>query len=99
MAQDDWVLFFAEAVKRQRRGPVSAEPGIDSDRDLVCDAHGGARAEGASERRAWNVAVGAYLQRHPGSGVHKAERMVTCLIRPRETWQPDGAQGAEGQAD
>lgn len=102
MAKDDWVLFFAEAVKRQQR-QTATHPGgpVRSDQDLVLDARDSALADGACERRAWNAAVGAYLQRHPETSLFKAERMVSCLIRPCETGdqlsapsptpRPDGA--------
>jgi len=87
MATDDWVLFFAEAVKRQQR-ESTPQPECLSDRDIVTEAHGAALAIGACERRAWNAAVGAYLERHPGTGLYTAERMVSCLIRPQDATGP-----------
>lgn len=81
MSQNEWVPFFAEAVRRGQRDSVKAPDTPLSDQALVAAARDAALAVGTCERRARNAAVGAYLERYPGTCIHTAERVVSALIR------------------
>lgn len=82
MQSDDWVPFFAEAVRRGRRSATGADDARVSDRALVQQAYRDALEHGEPGSRAWSAAVGAYLERYPATRVFTAERIVSCLMRP-----------------
>lgn len=82
MSQEDWVLFFAEAVRRGQRASKEASVRMSSDREWVMRAHRAALDQGEPEHRAWSAAVGAYLERHPDTPLFTAERLVACFMRP-----------------
>jgi hypothetical protein len=95
MSQNDWVPFFAEAVRRGQRdstAPATATP--VTDQALVAVARDEALALGTCERRARNAAVGAYLERYPGTSIHTAERIVAALMRSDDLESP-GTTGAD----
>jgi hypothetical protein len=65
-------------------GPTDAtgeQASLLSDRALVRQTCEEALRLGESEHQAWRAAVGAYLERHSGCDVGRAETMVTVLIR------------------
>ena len=95
MSQNDWVPFFAEAVRRGRRDSTTPTQGTpETDQALVASARNEALAFGTCERRARNAAVGAYLDRYPGTSFHTAERVVAALMRS-DGLDPAGVTGVD----